>query len=107
MRICVCVYFFCFPLISLPSSIPSLSSPLPQSPLVAEDLNISEYTHRILFGGRTAESFSSPSPLECQEYPFKVRGRGREGGREGGGGREGREGGREGEWKKGGREGES
>lgn len=42
-----------------------------QSPLAAEDLNVSEYTHRILFGGRTAESFSPPTPLNCQEYPFK------------------------------------
>ena len=67
----------------VPSSLPSLP-PLPelslspslslQSPLASEELNVSEYTHRILFGGRTAESFSPPSPLRCQDYNFKVRG---------------------------------
>lgn len=49
-----------------------ISSLSPQSPLAAEDLNISEYTHRILFGGRVAESFSAPLSIQCQEYPFKV-----------------------------------
>jgi hypothetical protein len=42
-----------------------------QSPLGSDELNVSEYTHRILFGGRTAESFSPPFPLQCQDYNFK------------------------------------
>jgi hypothetical protein len=42
-----------------------------QSPLGSDELNVSEYTHRILFGGRTAESFSPPSPLQSQDYNFK------------------------------------
>ena len=77
---CSYMYIVCLPntlTLLLPSLshsllLVSLSYLLRQSPLASEDLNVSEYTHRILFGGRTAESFPSPSPLECREYPFKV-----------------------------------